>query len=257
MCITISVHTTNKNNWLQKHICLFKQTIESDNVQLILIAAAVEGWNDNGNTNMFGFKRCLIKPIIMCIQVFKQTIILEQIKHCVEFLKIWNFSKENTIKYWSRNHQNLVQKSPTSGPEFTNWPGPEITWSRIHQHSWTWLTNKRAEDKHTFTSVRFEQIPSDSYHHSYLVSKSASLQEMFVQCLEGSGKIPFFPLSDHRVIMTTSKAFNFFEMKFTTPLTFLIILEFRLRYSSLKYIAPGFMELSKRISSLEIYVACH
>ena len=32
---------------------------------------------------------------------------------------------------WSRNH--LVPNS--LGPEFTNWPGPEFTGSRIHQHS--------------------------------------------------------------------------------------------------------------------------
>ena len=56
-------------------------------MQLILIAAAVQGWNDNDKTNMFGFKRCLIETIIMCKQVFKQTIILEQMKHFVEFLK--------------------------------------------------------------------------------------------------------------------------------------------------------------------------
>ena len=38
-------------------------------------------------TNMFGFKRCLIEPIITCKQVCKQTIIPEQMKHFVEFLK--------------------------------------------------------------------------------------------------------------------------------------------------------------------------
>ena len=27
-------------------------------LQLILIAAVVQGWNDNDKTNMFGFKRC-------------------------------------------------------------------------------------------------------------------------------------------------------------------------------------------------------
>ena len=63
------------------------KTIESDHVQLILIAAVVQGWNDNDKTNMFGFKRCLIEPIITCKQVFKQPIILEQMKHFVEFLK--------------------------------------------------------------------------------------------------------------------------------------------------------------------------
>ena len=58
VCITISVHTINKKqyNWLQKHVYLFKQTIESDHVQLILIAAAVQGWNDNDKTNMFASK---------------------------------------------------------------------------------------------------------------------------------------------------------------------------------------------------------
>ena len=58
-------------NWFQKHVYWFKQTIESDHVQLILIAAVVQGWNDNDKTNMFGFKRCLIEPIITCKQVFK------------------------------------------------------------------------------------------------------------------------------------------------------------------------------------------
>ena len=42
-------------------LLLFKQIIECDLVQLILIAAAVQGWNDNDKTNMFGFKRCLNK----------------------------------------------------------------------------------------------------------------------------------------------------------------------------------------------------
>ena len=46
-------------------------------MQLLLIAAAVQVWNDNDKTNMFGFKRCLIEPIIMCKQVFKQTIIYD------------------------------------------------------------------------------------------------------------------------------------------------------------------------------------
>ena len=72
-----------------------KQTIECDHVQLILIAAAVQGWNDNDKTDMFGFKRCLIKTIIMCIQVFKQTIILERIKTFVEFLK----NKSQNMKF--------------------------------------------------------------------------------------------------------------------------------------------------------------
>ena len=71
------------------------QTIESDHMQLLLIAAAVQGRNDNDKTNMFGFKMCLIKLIIMCIQVFKQTIILEQIKHFVEFLK----NKSQNMKF--------------------------------------------------------------------------------------------------------------------------------------------------------------
>ena len=89
MCIFISIHTINEikqYNGLQKHVYWFKQTIESDHVQFILIATAVQGWNDNDKTNMFGF-RCLIEPIIMCKQVFKQTIIFEQMKHFVEFLK--------------------------------------------------------------------------------------------------------------------------------------------------------------------------
>ena len=92
MCITISVHTIIKNNttgFKSMFICLNKQieTIESDHVQLILIAAVVQGWNDNDKTNIFGFKRCSMEPIITCKQVFKQTIILEQMKHFVEFLK--------------------------------------------------------------------------------------------------------------------------------------------------------------------------
>ena len=37
-------------NWFQKHVYWFKQTIESDHVQLILIAAVVQGWNDNDKT---------------------------------------------------------------------------------------------------------------------------------------------------------------------------------------------------------------
>ena len=89
MCITISVQYTQLSkqyNWLQKHAYSFKQTIERDHVQLILIAAVVQGWNDNDKTNMFGFKGCLIEPIITCKQVFKQTI-LEQMKHFVDFLK--------------------------------------------------------------------------------------------------------------------------------------------------------------------------
>ena len=75
-------------NWFQKHVYWFKQSIETDHVQLILIAAVVQepGWNDD-KTNMFGFKRWLIEPRITCKQVFKQTIILEQMKHFVEFLK--------------------------------------------------------------------------------------------------------------------------------------------------------------------------
>ena len=57
-------------NWFQKHVYWFKQTLESEHVQLILIAAVVQGWNDNDKTNLFGFKRCLIEPIITCKQVF-------------------------------------------------------------------------------------------------------------------------------------------------------------------------------------------
>ena len=87
--LTFSVHTNYQKqyNKFQKHVYWFKQTIESDHVQLILIAAVVQGWNDNDKTNMFGFKGCLIEPIITCKQVYKQTIILEQMKHFVEFLK--------------------------------------------------------------------------------------------------------------------------------------------------------------------------
>ena len=96
-------------NWFQKHVYWFKQTIESDHVQLILIAAVVQGLNDNDKTNMFGFKRCLIELIIItCKQVFKQTIILEQMKHFVEFLK------------WKLKYAILVKKILKNfGPEFT------------------------------------------------------------------------------------------------------------------------------------------
>ena len=41
---------------------------------------------------------------------------------------------------WSRIY--LVPNS--LGPEFTNWPGPEFTWSRIHQHSY-WRGPKLSE----------------------------------------------------------------------------------------------------------------
>ena len=63
---------------------------------------------------MFGFKGCLIEPIVMGKQVFKQTIILEQMKHFVEFLKNKNLKYEILVK------KILVPSSPTSGPEFSN-----------------------------------------------------------------------------------------------------------------------------------------
>ena len=81
--VSVTHNYQKQYNWFQKHVYWFKQTIESDHVQFILIAAVVQGWNDNDMTNMIGFKRCLIEPIITCKQVFKQTIILEQMKHFV------------------------------------------------------------------------------------------------------------------------------------------------------------------------------
>ena len=92
-----------------KHVYLLKQTIENDHVQLILIEPTILEWKDNDKTDVIAFKRFLNNknPIIICIQVFKQTIILQQSKHFVEFLnKSHNFSKENALKYRFRNYQN-------------------------------------------------------------------------------------------------------------------------------------------------------
>ena len=63
VCITISVNTIKKNNttgFKSMFICLNKQSKVIDHVQLILVAAAVQGWTDNDKTNMFGFRMCII-----------------------------------------------------------------------------------------------------------------------------------------------------------------------------------------------------